>query len=167
MPIHTPPWSRPVVRGEESIWVVPSLINYTTLGDVWIGQQVRDKNLHDSPGTFRWLKHYIRMRSPIRVNVNGCPKTYQEAGKDFLSTLIEFTMEELGVGRDEEVAFTVPVEAFEHYECWLTEVAEKAGVSRFRLIDEPSAAALGYGISLQPNNVYMVFIYVYSRTALA
>jgi len=58
---------------------------------------------------------------------------------------------------NEEVAFTAPVEAFEHYEDWLTRVAEKAGAPRFRLIDEASAAALGYGAHIQPGNVYLVF----------
>ncbi len=58
---------------------------------------------------------------------------------------------------DEEIALTVPVEAFEHYETWLTSVAEAAGISRFRLIDEPSAAALGYGAHIQPGDVYLIF----------
>ena len=31
------------------------------------------------------------------------------------------------------------MEAFEHYEDWLTGVAEAAGLPRFRLLDEPSA----------------------------
>ena len=51
----------------------------------------------------------------------------------------------LKLATDEEIALTVPVEAFEHYETWLTGVTEAAGMPRFRLIDEPSAAALGYG----------------------
>jgi molecular chaperone DnaK (HSP70) len=58
---------------------------------------------------------------------------------------------------DEEVALTVPVESFVHYEDWLTGVAEAAGMPRFRLIDEPSAAALGYGAPIQPGDVYLIF----------
>jgi molecular chaperone DnaK len=37
------------------------------------------------------------------------------------------------------------------------ELAEAAGVGRFRLIDEASAAALGYGTNIQPGDVYLVF----------
>ena len=59
--------------------------------------------------------------------------------------------------RDEEIGLTVPVEAFEHYEHWLTGVVEAAGLPRFRLIDEPSAAALGYGVFLEPGDVYLIF----------
>ena len=32
-----------------------------------------------------------------------------------------------------------------------------AGLPRFRLIDEPSAAALGHGAHVQPNDVYLIF----------
>ena len=56
-----------------------------------------------------------------------------------------------------EIALSVPVESYEHYENWLTGVAEAAGMPRFRLIDEPSAAALGYGAHIQPGNVYLMF----------
>jgi molecular chaperone DnaK (HSP70) len=35
-------------------------------------------------------------------------------------------------------------------------VAEAAGMPRFRLIDEPSAAALGYGAHIQPGQVYLI-----------
>jgi molecular chaperone DnaK len=58
---------------------------------------------------------------------------------------------------DEEIGFAAPVESFEHYEEWLRGVAEQAGIRRFRLIDEASAAALGYGAAIQPGDVYLVF----------
>ena len=79
-----------------------------------------------------------------------------DAGRDFLSAVLLFAVEELKVG-DEEVALTVPVEAYEHYVDWLTGVLEAAGLRRFRLIDEPSAAALGYGAHIQPGHVYLIF----------
>lgn len=48
-------------------------------------------------------------------------------------------------------------QAFEHYENWLSNVAETAGIRRFRLIDEPSAVALGYGAHIQLGDVYLIF----------
>jgi molecular chaperone DnaK (HSP70) len=59
--------------------------------------------------------------------------------------------------RGEEIGLTVPLEAFEHYEHWLTGVVEDAGLPRFRLIDEPSSSALGYGAFLEPGSVYLIF----------
>lgn len=102
------------------------------------------------------MKRYIANRSPVQRRLDGKQISHFDAGKDFLSTVLLFAASELNLG-DEEVAFTVPVEAFEHYENWLTDVAEAAGIRRFRLIDEPSAAALGYGAHIQPGDVYLIF----------
>jgi molecular chaperone DnaK len=136
--------------------VVPSLIHYAADGRRWLGQQVRQNNLLDAEGTFRWMKRYITHRSPIKRRLPGGEKSHNEAGGDFLSAVLAFAAAELDLG-NEEIALTVPVEAYEHYEDWLTGVTETAGLPRFRLIDEPSAAALGYGAHIQPGNVYLIF----------
>ena len=88
------------------------------------------------------MKRYIAHRSPIKVRLDGREISHFDAGRDFLSTVLTFAAAELNIGY-EEIALTAPVEAFEHYEDWLTGGAEAANIPRFRLIDEPSAAALG------------------------
>ena len=138
------------------ISVVPSLIHYASDGRRWLGNQVRQKNLSSSDRTFSLIKRYIANRSPINRRVDGRQISHFDAGKDFLSSVLLFAAEQLKIG-DEEVALTVPVEAFEHYVDWLTGVVEAAGLARFRLIDEPSAAALGYGSHIQPGHVYLIF----------
>jgi molecular chaperone DnaK (HSP70) len=143
-------------HGSEPVSVVPSLIHYAAGRRRWVGNQVLERDLYHSGHTFRWMKRYIAHRSPVKVRVDGREVSHFEAGRDFLTTVLAFAAADLGLG-DEEVAFTVPVEAFEHYEDWLTEVAEAAGMARFRLIDEPSAAALGYGAPIQPGDVYLIF----------
>lgn len=55
------------------------------------------------------------------------------------------------------MVFTVPVESFEHYEKWIDNIASSINTSSYRLIDEPSAAVLGYGIPLSASSVYMIF----------
>ncbi len=143
-------------EASERISVIPSLIHYATDGREWVGQQVVKQNLTQALGTFRWMKRYISNRTPRKEKVHGREISPDQAGQDFLANVLKAAVAELDLN-DEEVAFTVPVEAFEHYENWLTTVAESAGISRFRLIDEPSAAALGCGISIQPGQVYFVF----------
>ena len=154
--LHVPDYGRYFQQGDEQISVVPSLIHYTADRRRWLGNQVLEHKLYHSERTFRWMKRYIGNRSPVKMKLDGREISQQEAGRDFLSSVLLFAAEELNIG-DEEVALTVPVEAFEHYENWLTEVAETAGMPRFRLIDEPSAAALGYGTHIQPGNVYLIF----------
>lgn len=145
-------------QGEDAqpVAVVPSLIHYAAGKRRWLGQQVRSHNLQDSERTFRWMKRYIAHRNPARRRLDGADVGFLDAGRDFLSTILTFAAAELNLG-NEEIALTVPVESFEHYENWLAEVTEAAGLPRFRLIDEPSAAALGYGAHIQPGNVYVIF----------
>ncbi len=154
--LHVPDYGRVYQEGESRVSVVPSLIHYAEDRRRWIGNQVLQQNLYQSPRTFRWMKRYIVQRSPLKVRLDGQQLSPFEAGRDFLSSVLLFAAAELNLG-NEEVALTAPVESFEHYEDWLGEVAKAAGMPRFRLIDEPSAAALGYGAPIQPGDVYLIF----------
>lgn len=156
MPVHVPDYGRERKQGNETISVIPSLIHYVDEKTRWVGHQVIAKRLYGSRQTFRWMKQYINHRSPLRVRVNGHEITPFTAGQDFLSGILTFAAQQVDLDGG-ETAFSVPVEAYEHYENWLAVVAEKAGIARYRLIDEPSAAALGYGAHIQPGNVYLIF----------
>lgn len=156
IPFHIPDYGSFYQHNQEKISVIPSQIHYASDRRRWLGNQVEQQNLTKSDRTFRWMKRYISNRSPVKRKIDGKQISHFDAGQDFLSTVLLFAATELNIG-DEEVAFTVPVESFEHYENWLTDVAQAAGIRRFRLIDEPSAAALGYGAHIQPGDVYLIF----------
>jgi molecular chaperone DnaK (HSP70) len=161
VPLHIPDYGRLIQyrrgdRPSEQISVVPSLIHYGQGNHRWLGKQAQTAERYGSERTFRWMKRYITRRSPVKVRIDGREISHLDAGRDFLTAVLTFAASELHL-EDEEVALTVPVEAFEHYEDWLTSVAEAAGMSRFRLLDEPSAAALGYGAFIQPGDVYLIF----------
>jgi|SRR5271157_171685 len=154
--LHIPEFSRFYEQGGEQISVIPSLVHYAEDGKRWIGNQVLQRSLYQSERTFRWMKRYINHRSQIKVNVDGREISPLIAGQDFLSTVLLFAAQEINL-EDEEIALSVPVESYEHYENWLSTVAEAARINRYRLIDEPSAAALGYGAAIQPGQAYMIF----------
>lgn len=149
-------FSRTYRQDQGEISVVPSLIHYAEDNRRWIGNQVIQRGLYHSKRTFRWMKRYISQRSPIKIKLDSQEISPYIAGKDFLSTLLVFASKEVSF-QGEEIALSAPVESFEHYEEWLSSVVETAGMPHFRLIDEPSAAALGYGAHIQPGNVYLVF----------
>ena len=140
----------------EDVPVVPSLISYQPGGATWIGAQVLDRGLDESETTFRWMKRYISARSPRRRRVGEREIGDAEAGRDFLVTLLRLALAETG-SPDEEVVYTLPVEAYEHYEDWVARVSDEVGITRYRMIDEASAAALGYGVHIQPGDAYLVF----------
>jgi len=155
-PLRIPEYSSMVPGTHGEVPVIPSLIHYAEDQRIWIGQQVLSRGIAESPRTFRWMKRYISHRSPMRIRIHDREITPYQAGADFLKTVILSTVNEFEP-YGEEVGLSVPVEAFEHYENWLTSIAENAGITRFRLIDEPSAAALGYGAHIQPGNIYLIF----------
>ncbi|MBG0854105.1 Hsp70 family protein [Streptomyces spinoverrucosus] len=154
--VGIPDYGRLLGHGAHRVPVVPSLIHYAEDGRQFLGDQVLSAGRYHAAGTFRWMKRYVSNRSPQKMTVNGRKVSPAEAGRDFLSTVLAFAAVETG-SEGEEIALTAPVESFEHYEDWLAEAAERAGMPRFRLIDEPSAAVLGYGAHIRPGHAYLMF----------
>ena len=59
-------------------------------------------------------------------------------------------------GQVTDLTMTVPVESYEPYRAELAQIARKLGVSSFHTLDEPVAAALGYGVDLTEEKHIMV-----------
>jgi Ethanolamine utilization protein EutJ (predicted chaperonin) len=59
-------------------------------------------------------------------------------------------------GQVTDLTMTVPVESYEPYRAELYQISKKLGVSHFRTLDEPVAAALGYGVDLTDEKHIMV-----------
>ncbi len=135
---------------------IPSLIHFAGTS-AWIGKQVRDRGLEAHNLTFRWMKSYIAKRLALPRRIDGREITFPEAGAQFLASVLDYAAPEIGLDDDEEIAFTVPVEGYEDYQQWLTGACATLGVRRYRLLDEASAAALGYNVGIQAGDVYMVF----------
>jgi molecular chaperone DnaK (HSP70) len=55
-----------------------------------------------------------------------------------------------------DLTMTVPIESFEAYRMELQSIARKLGVQHFRTLDEPVAAALGYGVDLTDDRNLLV-----------
>lgn len=55
----------------------------------------------------------------------------------------------------DQVIFTVPVGAFERYLDWFRNLGDRLGVSQVQLVDESTAAALGYAVQ-RPGSVVLV-----------
>jgi molecular chaperone DnaK (HSP70) len=86
---------------------------------------------------------------PLRplARVGGESLTARDAGQAFLRELLREVKHATG-HRVRELVVTSPVSAFEMYRAEVQQMLRQLGVRRVRFIDEPVAAALGYGISL-------------------
>jgi molecular chaperone DnaK (HSP70) len=131
--------------------LIPSLVyvEQAQQGQVVVGQSVRDRGLDlaSDPRFFRNFKRGIG--SPIQgflPELDGQLIRFEQVGQWFLTQVIQ----QLKVSDPEvaqSVVFTVPVDSFETYRLWLGKVCESLQIEQVRIVDEPTAAALGYGLS--------------------
>jgi molecular chaperone DnaK (HSP70) len=114
---------------------------------VLIGQEVCDRGLenNDIRGEQRFFKAFKRaIGSNVSMfvpEVDGREIEFELVGEWFLKRIVE------RLPNVDSLIFTVPVDSFESYRNWLGEVCEKLTVNQVRILDEPTAAALGYGIN--------------------
>lgn len=85
------------------------------------------------------------LRTVARVGYNAL--SAREAARLYLRELLAAAKEHTAE-RIQELVVTSPVDAFESYRAELSSALHGLGVTRVRFIDEPVAAALGYGLGL-------------------
>jgi molecular chaperone DnaK (HSP70) len=131
--------------------LIPSLIYVedAQTGKVVVGQQVRDRAL-DLATDARFFRNFKR---GIGSNVQGfLPEldgqivSFEQVGELFLTQIIN-QLKVTDPEVSESLVFTVPVDSFEAYRHWLGRVCQSLNINQVRLLDEPTAAALGYGLS--------------------
>ena len=123
-----------------------------------IGRQALEKNeaaLH--PNFAPSFKIPLMSREALLplVRTDGHSYTVREVARAFLRELLVEIRRSTGE-RIRDVALTVPVEAYETYRAELSTIAKGLGVRRIAYIDEPVAAALGYGLNLAQDRVLLV-----------
>jgi molecular chaperone DnaK (HSP70) len=132
--------------------LIPSLlyVEDATHQEVVAGQAVRDHglDLSTNPRFFRNFKRGIGTDiQGFLPELDGQTVSFEQAGQWFLNTLIQ-QLQSTDPNID-AVVFTVPVDSFEAYRLWLTQVSKSLQINEVRLLDEPTAAALGYGLDNQ------------------
>jgi len=132
--------------------LIPSLlyVEDAAKGQVLVGQQVRDRglDLKNDPRFFRTFKRGIGTDiQGFLPELDGQIVTFEQVGQWFLNQVI--TQLAPMQGGLESLVLTVPVDSFEAYRYWLGKVCQALPVEQVRIIDEPTAAALGYGMADQ------------------
>jgi molecular chaperone DnaK (HSP70) len=132
--------------------LIPSLlyVEDATKAQVLVGQQVRDRglDLKNDPRFFRTFKRGIgKDIQGFLPELDGQIVTFEQVGQWFLNQVI--TQLAPMQGGLESLVLTVPVDSFEVYRYWLGKVCQALPVEQVRILDEPTAAALGYGMADQ------------------
>jgi molecular chaperone DnaK len=148
--LEFPGWSRqfPIKEENTTVAITPSLIHYTDLGQVFIGEQVNCEKNFDNPATARWMKQYISQNSPAQfMSGNDRVTGFRQAAADFLIALLSSPLLVNNKSEIGELVFTFPVGSTLFYISWLEDIAAQAGFGTNFLIDEAYAAVLGYGLN--------------------
>ncbi len=129
--------------------LTPSLVYVTDASQelVWVGQEVCDRGLDLAcdPRFFRGFKRGIG--TPVQgflPNLDSQPVGFEQVGEWFLRRLVQQLKQQYPDAAD-ALVITVPVDSFETYRQWLGQVCHTLEIEQVRLLDEPTAAALGYG----------------------
>ncbi len=87
------------------------------------------------------------------LNCDGAPFTARDAAGVFLTELCRRIRQRDGK-HPQSMTFSAPVDSYEPYRAHLKQIARALRISRFQLIDEPVAAAIGYGMRIdEPQNI--------------
>jgi len=129
--------------------LIPSLlyVEDAEQSKILAGQAVRDRGLDfaDNPRFFRSFKRGIGAKiQGFLPELDGKSLSFEQVGEWFLRELITNLQGETKENL-QSLVLTVPVDSFESYRNWLMGVCQSFAVEQIRILDEPTAAALGYG----------------------
>ncbi|WAS05064.1 Hsp70 family protein [Gloeomargaritales cyanobacterium VI4D9] len=109
--------------------------------ELYCGQEVREYVQKKSPQTpifHHFKRQLLQLQTPEDSQI-------KQVGEWFLQRLLR------GIAQQnyslDTLVLTAPVDAFESYRQWLASVAQAWPFHEIRLLDEPTAAAIGYGVA--------------------
>ncbi len=129
--------------------LIPSLVyvNNAATIDLTIGQAVRDRGLDIASDlrSFTGFKRGIGAEiQGFLPELDGCQITFEQVGEWFITQVLQSIS--LSNESAESLVVTVPVDSFDTYRSWLNRVCAQLAIAQVSLLDESTAAALGYGL---------------------
>lgn len=151
--------------------LVPSVVKYNRDGSVLVGKKALERFEHDPSNTIRSVKRYmgkaiadIRSSTYNLIDHQGMlsfethqgPKTPVEVSASLLSSLFDRAHEQLS-GSIQGAVITVPAYFDEAQRLATKQAAQLAGIDVLRLINEPTAASIAYGLEEKANGLCLVY----------
>lgn len=146
---------RPVVisdaAGEK---IVPSFVGHSPTGEMLVGEPARNQYVVAPEHTIKSVKR--KMGSDDRVSLGEQSYTPQEISAFILRRLKSMTEEFLGE-TVEQAVITVPAYFTDKQRQATKDAGEIAGLEVVRIINEPTAAALAYGLDREEDQFLIVY----------
>jgi molecular chaperone DnaK (HSP70) len=136
--------------------VVPTVAFLGTDGDLVIGEPVRQQRLgFGAPDRYfhAFKRDLVADYQPPARQIDGQSYSPERIAELFLAGVWQQVLQQV---EPTQVILTVPVGAFERYLDWFRTVAQKLNLPQVQLVDESTAAALGYAIGRPGARVLVV-----------
>ena len=148
-----------VVTNTEGARTTPSVVAFAKNGEVLVGEVAKRQAVTNVDRTARSVKRHVgeeRWRFPATGDVDGKRYTAQEISARVLQKLKRDAEAYLGEDVTDAV-ITVPAYFNDSQRTATKEAGEIAGLKVLRIINEPTAAALAYGLDRENDQRILVF----------
>jgi molecular chaperone DnaK len=140
------------VEGQNSL---PSVVSFLANGNILVGQSAKNRILMDPDNTISSSKRFIGDPS-ISYNIQGKKFTPTSVASHILKKLVKSARNLLGQ-EVWDVVITVPAYFTEAQREETKRAGEEAGLNVLRLLPEPTAAAISYGLDKNKDQLIMVY----------
>ncbi|GAA2071544.1 molecular chaperone DnaK [Streptomyces albiaxialis] len=148
-----------VVTNAEGARTTPSVVAFAKSGEVLTGEVAKRQAVTNVERTVRSVKRHVgdgNWRFPDSGNIDGKRFTAQEISARVLQKLKRDA--EAYLGQDvQDAVITVPAYFNDAQRQSTKEAGEIAGLKVLRIINEPTAAALAYGLDKEDDQTILVF----------
>lgn len=134
--------------------LLPSITAYTKTGEVLVGDEAKKQSILNPEKTFLSIKR--RLGDKAKNNIDGKKLSNEKIGAEIVAKLKKDAERTLGIEITEAV-ITVPAYFNQLQRKSVQEIGKLAGLNVLRIINEPTAAAMAYGINLEEEQNILVF----------
>ncbi|GGX09828.1 molecular chaperone DnaK [Streptomyces chryseus] len=148
-----------VITNTEGARTTPSVVGFAKSGDVLVGEIAKRQAVTNIERTARSVKRHMgeaQWRFPEHGDIDGKRYTAQEISARVLQKLKRDAESYLGEDVTDAV-ITVPAYFNDSQRTATKEAGEIAGLKVLRIINEPTAAALAYGLDKENDQTILVF----------
>ena len=143
-----------VIANAEGMRTTPSVVGFSKTGERLVGQVAKRQAITNPEGTVASIKR--EMGTNYKANINGKAYTPQEISAMILAKLKTDAENYLGE-KVTEAVITVPAYFNDSQRQATKDAGAIAGLNVKRIINEPTAAALAYGVDKEQDQKIMVY----------
>ncbi|HMC37060.1 MAG TPA: Hsp70 family protein, partial [Actinomycetota bacterium] len=144
-----------VIPNAEGSRITPSVVGYYKTGEVLVGEVAKRQAITNPDRTIRSIKREMG-RKDWSIDIDGKKWTPQEISAQILGKLKRDSEAYLG-DKVTQAVVTVPAYFDDAQRQATKEAGQIAGLEVLRIINEPTAAALAYGLDKQHDQTILVF----------